>query len=1020
MRKLYGIGLILTSWLLLIPAVANGQAIGGAVTDATGAVLPGVTVEARSPALIEQVRSAVSDGAGLYLITALSPGKYTVTFSLQGFSTVIREDIELSSGFTATIDVKLPVGSVSETLTVTGSSPLVDVQNVRQQSVMDRTVIDAVPTGKQFYNLGVLVPGMVTGGALGLGQDVGGQGGQTRLDLAIHGSRSADQMVTVDGLTQESFSRTSSVSNYQSDAAYGEMVFDYAGNSAEIETGGVRVNLIPREGGNTFHTGVFGNFSTPKLQSKNVDDALRARNLRDPNGVKTLWNYSATLGGPIAENRLWFFGQYGRQRADSYLAGVYYSKDPTAMVYQADTTRQAFWDDGGGSFTTRLTAQVTPRNKVTAFVDDARSLQGHFLCGQRAGGIATPDGCMSADYHTDVYQVGLNSPVSSRFLIEANFGVNRKHVINAATADSDPTRPGLQNTTLGINYRNIGGMLYSMTRYSVPDPKQVGRASFSYVTGSHAVKVGLTGTWGFEIEDLSSTANNLSYTTGLAQLPGAQFGLSNPVNQYIARFTAYPVNMRYDMKNIGIFAQDQWTRKRFTINAGVRLDVFRNTIPDIILPAVQWVPIERKYDGRTAVAWQDVHPRFGLTYDVRGDGRTAIKASANRYGTRAGIEYARALFPLAPNTGAAILARAWADLNGDDVPQGDPRNPLPNGELIAASPNPNWGTPTQFIFYDPEWATGWQKRFANWEFSTSVQHEVRPGLSVNVGYFRRIYVNPELGPLGSNNAGFDNRQLTGADFDTYSVTAPSDPRLPGGGGYTVANMVDPKPTAATRLAADRFSTSADNFGSQSEHWNGMDFSANARMNNLRVQGGFSFGSRSVETCNLDPDQRINVSNFTGAAALGSYPYCAFSTPWLAQVKGLGSYTLPFDLQASATYQSLPGPERTAVVAYPRATITTLGRPLLGSQVSVNVLKPGTSYGQRMHQVDLRLAKNFRLSGGRQEVKGMVDLYNAFNGNMVLQENQTYGSITGATSANWLAPTQILPARLIKFGFQYSF
>ena len=183
LRRLTGCHVALAACLMFgfLPGTAFAQAIGGAVTDSTGGVLPGVTVEARSPALIEQVRTAVTDGSGQFLITALESGGYSVTFTLPGFNTTIREGIELVTDFTANVDVQMTVGSVEETVTVTGAAPVVDVQGVTEQVAMTREIIDTIPSGKSFQNLGVLIPGMTFDpGNTGVGSDIGGQGGQTQ------------------------------------------------------------------------------------------------------------------------------------------------------------------------------------------------------------------------------------------------------------------------------------------------------------------------------------------------------------------------------------------------------------------------------------------------------------------------------------------------------------------------------------------------------------------------------------------------------------------------------------------------------------------------------------------------------------------------------------------------------------------------------------------------------------------------------------------------------------------------
>lgn len=195
MRRFSVVGVVGSLAPALLPAAVEAQAIGGAVTDATGAVLPGVLVEASSPALIERVRVATTDGAGQYQIAGLQSGVYTVTFTLPGFATIAREDIALRAGFTANVDAELSVGSVDETITVTGATPTVDVVNVRQNRSIDRDIKDTVPSGKSFQNVGILIPGMVGDGVVGstLAVDVGGQGGVNSQRLAMHGGAGSDQ-----------------------------------------------------------------------------------------------------------------------------------------------------------------------------------------------------------------------------------------------------------------------------------------------------------------------------------------------------------------------------------------------------------------------------------------------------------------------------------------------------------------------------------------------------------------------------------------------------------------------------------------------------------------------------------------------------------------------------------------------------------------------------------------------------------------------------------------------------------
>src|SRR5215475_4165456 len=253
MAKAWRVRLALAIGIVALPAWAFAQAgnIAGTVKDATGAVLPGVTVEAASPALIEKVRNVVTDGAGQYKIVELRPGTYSVTFSMPGFSTVKREGIELTTGFTAAVNADLKVGDVTETITVTGQSPVVDLQNTKQQVVLTRDVIDAVPTGKSFQNLGVLIPGVVGGQVVGstVTQDVGGQSGQNFMTMSIHGGRTTDQRIEIEGMSMSAWTRPDSSAVVFTDGNFQEYNLNVAANSAESESGGIRINMVPREGG---------------------------------------------------------------------------------------------------------------------------------------------------------------------------------------------------------------------------------------------------------------------------------------------------------------------------------------------------------------------------------------------------------------------------------------------------------------------------------------------------------------------------------------------------------------------------------------------------------------------------------------------------------------------------------------------------------------------------------------------------------------------------------------------------
>ena len=280
MRGLLRVSLFALAVSLLAPIAAYAQAsITGVVKDTSGAVLPGVTVEVASPALIEKTRSTVTDGSGLYQIISLPPGTYTVTFTLTGFNTVKREGIELTGSFIASINADMKVGAISETITVTGETPLVDVQSAAVQKVVTKEVVDAIPTGRLGINLAALQPGIILGAGGGVGvsntnslatQDVGGTAGDSFTDLAIHGGKPAEQRQTIGGVSAATTIRFGeSLSSSPSFTAMQEMSLNTSGADASMTGGGVQMNYVPRDGGNTFKGLMFASGATSGMQGNN-------------------------------------------------------------------------------------------------------------------------------------------------------------------------------------------------------------------------------------------------------------------------------------------------------------------------------------------------------------------------------------------------------------------------------------------------------------------------------------------------------------------------------------------------------------------------------------------------------------------------------------------------------------------------------------------------------------------------------------------------------------------------------
>ncbi|HKH74723.1 MAG TPA: carboxypeptidase regulatory-like domain-containing protein [Vicinamibacterales bacterium] len=974
---------------LAIPVAASAQAtIAGTVRDASGAVLPGVTVEAASPVLIEKLRTVVTDGTGQYQIIDLRPGSYAVTFSLAGFSTVKREGIELTGSFTATVNVDLKLGGVEETITVTGESPIVDVQNAAAQRVMQKDVVDAIPVGRSHQSLAILIPGLsTTAGINPVVQDVGGTN-NLRLANAftIHGGRTSDSNIQVDGFQIRNIGSFGNLTNMFPDmGATQEMTIDYAAGMAEAATGGVKINYVPREGGNRVNGSFFATGVNSSFQGDNFTDDLRARGLTQVNSLKKAYDVNGSVGGPILRDKLWFFASARRQMNDTYFAGLYFNRnagDPTKWTYEPDLTQQADTYIIQPDINGRVTWQANQKHKFGFFY--THQLRDVF--GDRAS--VSPE---SANHFKltkgNLASASWSSPMTSRLLLDVRLATHGESLYNAAWQD-DPnsiwreliavTEQG--GSIPGLLYRGAGQAAGPTFIFAAMDAPFIWETtgSLSYVTGAHAFKVGFRNSWGIQelLERDIHSAISYRFNNGVPNL---------------ITMRASPVT-RSDKLNaeLGIYAQDKWTLRRLTVSAGVRFDYFRTEFPEtrlgpgplvpnrnLVVPAYDW------YD------WKDISPRFAGVYDLFGDGKTALKASIGRY-VAAGDPTVGNVFAILANT----VTRSWTDSNRDYVPDCDLLNLQINGECGTVS-DLRFGQAIPSTVYDPEVLVGWGKRGYNWEFSTGVQHQLFPRVGIDVGYFRRIYGNFSV---------TDNTLVSRADYDAYAIVAPADPRLPNGGGYTVDDLFDLNPSRVGQVSnLVRF---ADDFGSQIEHWNGVDITINARPGGgVLLQGGLSTGRTSTDNCDIRDDlPEIGPTN----------RFCHVDTKFLTQVKLLGTYTVPrAGVLVSATFQSLPGPQVTANYVAANASIApTLGRPLSGGaqNATINIVEPGTLYGERLNQLDMRLARPIRLGPTKLSVN--FDIYNTFNANAVTSQNNNY--------AAWQVPLSILDGRLFKFSVQYDF
>ena len=535
----------------------------------------------------------------------------------------------------------------------------------------------------------------------------------------------------------------------------------------------------------------------------------------------------------------------------------------------------------------------------------------------------------------------------------------------------------------------------------------------SYVTGSHNFKVGTQLQRGhFERSD-SNHAQGDYYIVSLDGSP-LLATITSPLAGWVDR-------LNY---NLGIYAQDSWTTKRLTLSGGVRLDFQNESVDAYHYGPGPWLPNRNvNYpEIKNVPNWKDVNPRINATYDLFGNGKTAIKASVSRGVLQDSIGVARANDPAA-NALVTSTSRLWFDNNGN---QDAGLRPVQSGaaEFLRARPSiprrtcadpgttPNFGNPALATTWDSKILNGWGVRPYNWEYSVGVQQEVIPRVSVSAAFFHRALGNFWV---------TDNELVSASDYTFYSATVPTDPRLPNS-GQVISGIPDLNPD---KLGLSRNVVKDDSqFGDHIEHFDGFDVTANGRFSNLFLQGGISSGRRLTDVCAVRA--QVPESSFlaiTGQATAVIFPFCRVSEPMQHNIKAYASYGLPwYGIRVSGTFQSVIGPIINAYNTY-AGTAPGLGRPFSSGSSTVNLvpgwvdafgfrgLPTGTEFGDRLNQFDLRFTKVVKVGKGSVDLN--VDLYNAFNSDAILQEVQNYG-------VAWRNATSVIQPRFVKFAARWDF
>ena len=790
----------------------------------------------------------------------------------------------------------------------------------------------------------------------------------------------------------------------------------------------MRINFIPKDGGNTFANSTFFTFANQSMQGSNYTDALKAAGLATPTQIDYNWDLNESLGGPVRKEKVWFWFSTRFNRSAAF-AGIFANKNAfnqNAWTYDPDPANPAENRGKVQQNNFRLTWQAASKIKIAA----EQKIDTWCNCPTFVSATRAPEAANDRRFpRLRQEHVEFSEVVTDRVLLEVvgmhlfeRWGnMDLRDTGNGGSLDSAQFA-AIQNMipvteqSSGLIYRSYaatpnGGLNNTLV------PNYTYRVGLSYVTGTHSIKTGWNDTFGY-LNTYNYTYNPLMYTF----LNGTPTSLTEFATPFMSKSE--------ENHDFGAFVQDTIKLNRTTATLALRYDWFKTGFPaqtvDVGSPVVGLGSRNLSFPASDNLNWKDISYRMGFVHDLHGDGKTAIKVAANKYLLGQTLNG----FGLSPNPVNALqvnTTRSWADSNKNFVVDCNLASPAAQnltasgGDNCGAIANSAFGTTIPGATFDPDLLTGWGHRPSNWEFSAGVQQQLPMRMSVEVSYFRRIWQNFPV---------VDNVLAAASDFQQFTMTVPTDPRLPGGGGNQLTYYnVNPNKLGQTQ----NYNTLSDKYGEEYEHWNGVDVSVSGRLQNgLRFQAGTSTGHTVADNCaviaQLPEMLAFGPTNAGGTTAGNQLPtqFCHLVEPWMTNFKALVVYTLPrVDVQLSATFRSTPGITNaagngsggvqpsgvaanfTATNAYLAAN-SNLGRLLTGTttatqNTTLQIVNPDATYLDRDNQLDFRVGKVFKTGGLRSTVN--LDLYNLLNRSTILSVNAAY--------AAWLTPTAISNPRLMK-------
>jgi outer membrane receptor protein involved in Fe transport len=911
------------------PAVAQVQtgSIVGAVTDASGAILPGVTVSLAGDRLIGGVQTFVTDASGAYRFDRLPPGDYTVKFELQGFKPVTRAAVRVNAAFTATINAKLEVGDLAETITVTGESPTVDTKSNLQQTVMSQEILEGIPSGRDPWSLARLIPGVQVAT-----YDVGGTQSIQQSSMSAHGSNTADASYNIDGATVNwPGGGGGATMMYYDQGMFEEVNYMTSAIPAEVMAGGVSINMVTKSASNAWRGKMLYSFANESLQGTNHEaDHLPAGFLGNP----TLETFDANFsgGGPIVRDRVWVNGTIRRWDVDKLTT----SKNEDGSQALDDNTLKNYSIKGNVS--------LTANHKVMVSYLWNDKIRGH----RRDG----------SDSISDIASVVQTNPVQTT---QAKYtGVMRRTVFESSFSVMDgqtnytyqPGTPAdaIHRADFGLATQNLASRRHEEQPNSRHQFDNIVSYNASGFGGEHLIKGGVQ--YGRLYYEARYTVQGHHYVEYNNNVP-------NRIRLW---------NTPTDPKNLaniyGIFFQDSWqVGNRLTLNLGARWDKYTGILPEQSNVNVAFDLFDAgtlEADGTGPFIEPKDRPReevlnhskgvwrAGAVFDLTGDGRTALKANYSRYALQVGIDRVTAVNPL----GSGSRTCPWSDPNGDGRFQA-------NEITLSQCGGFSGGVNTRYV-----------DKHIDWPYSD----EVTAGIERQVGRDMRVgamfYYRTNRDQIGSRNLA-----VPASVYTAHTINVPNGP------GGTVQN---PKPTTAVIYnlpaslagAEDNIRVNDPYFDTE---YKGVEFTASKRFTSRwQMVGGLTLGKNEGGIGGGDLNDPNTMTRPHGIVGNDS--------AWSVRLSG--SYQLPYEIAFAGSLTANEGYPFVSSYSISRANAAAQGIALTRSTQAVQLSDRGDERYPNVALVDIRLSRQFRF--GSRSFSPQMDIFNIGNAATVTSLNNAVG------------------------------